>query len=430
MSTPLTILLVTRPLVPPWDEASKNFAYFLAKSISDPNIEFHLLTTRERLDGVGANYIQHPIFRSGQFDFEAKARLAAFLGTKARSFDIVHFLFTPTPLNAFLAKHLVGTRPKTMQTIATLREERWGAREWKQMFFADRLVTYTDHSKQKLEATGFKNVERIYPGIDLEKFSPRPKDPETLRALNLSPDDFVVSYAGEYARLGATDMIADMLIRHLSPLPSSPLQGEVPRTRDGGVPHPHQDSTSSSPSPHYSPLPSPSPLSSSEYTEKHLSSGRGDGIEKTIFLFALRVKNEEDRKKKEEIIERFRVAGILDRVRFSDTVSDVAALYNVADIVTFPVADMAGKFDVPLVILEAYACGRPVILSDLPLFREFSNPNISATIPRGDGDSLWNAIESLHRDETKRNTLGANARVFVEQNFDLKRTAEMYRSYF
>ncbi len=27
------ILLATRPLVPPWDEASKNFAYFLAKHI-------------------------------------------------------------------------------------------------------------------------------------------------------------------------------------------------------------------------------------------------------------------------------------------------------------------------------------------------------------------------------------------------------------
>ena len=143
MSIPTKILFVTRPLVPPWDEASKNFAYFLAKSISDPNLEFHLLTTNEPLEGLGDNCIQHPIFRSGKFDLEAKARLALFLGTKARSFDIVHFLFTPTPQNAFLSKHLVGKRPKTIQTIATLREERWGEREWKRMFFADRLVTYT-----------------------------------------------------------------------------------------------------------------------------------------------------------------------------------------------------------------------------------------------------------------------------------------------
>jgi glycosyltransferase involved in cell wall biosynthesis len=212
-------------------------------------------------------------------------------------------------------------------------------------------------------------VERIYPGIDLERFSPAPKDPETLKKLDLSPDDLIVSYVGEYARLGATDMIADMLIRHFSP---------------------------SSPSPPFK------------------------------FLFALRVKNEVDRKKKEEIKEKLQHAGILDSVRFSDTVSDVAALYSVADIITFPVSNMAGKFDVPLVILEAYACGKPVILSDLPLFQEFSNPQISATIPCGDGEALWNAIKGLRRDETKRKALGTDARAFVERSFNLKDTSSLY----
>ena len=418
MSTPIKILLATRPLVPPWDEASKNFAYFLAKSIRDPQLEFHLLTAAETPEGLGSNCVQHPIFRSGRFDLEAKARLAAFLGTKGRSFDIVHFLFTPTPLNAFLAKHLVGTRPKTVQTIATLREERWNETDWKRMFFADKLITYTEYSKKKLQSAGFENIECIYPGIDLERFSPKPKDSKTLAALNLSPNDFVISYVGEYARLGATDMIADMLVKHL---PSSPSQGEVSRTRDGGVPTSEENSVPSSSST------PPSPLSSGEYTERHLPSGRGDSVEKTIFLFALRVKNDADRKKKEELQERFRQAGILDSIRFSDTVFDVASLYNVADIVTFPVANMHGKFDVPLVILEAYACGRPVILSDLPLFAEFSNPNISATIPRNDGDTLWSAIRSLRADEAKRKALGASTRAFVERSFDIKETSERYQ---
>lgn len=121
------------------------------------------------------------------------------------------------------------------------------------------------------------------------------------------------------------------------------------------------------------------------------------------------------------------MAGILDRVRFSDTVSDVAALYNVADIVTFPVADMAGKFDIPLVILEAYACGRPVILSDLPLFREFSNPHISATIPRGDGEALWQKIAEIRENQNFKSELEKNAREFVRNNFNLLQTAREYK---
>lgn len=225
----IRILLATRPLVPPWDEASKNFAYFLAKSIRDPELEFHLLTTDETLEELGANCVQHPIFGSGHFDLKAKMRLAMFLFTQSHRFDIAHYLFTPTPFNSFLLKNFTWKRPKTIQTIATLREERWDANDWKQMFFADRLVTYTDHSKAKLEETGFSNVERIYPGIDLERFAPRPKDPETLKKLNLSPDDFVVSYVGEYARLGATDMIVDMLIKYLS---------KDHHSREGGNPMP------------------------------------------------------------------------------------------------------------------------------------------------------------------------------------------------
>ncbi|QQS15562.1 MAG: glycosyltransferase family 4 protein [Candidatus Moraniibacteriota bacterium] len=413
MSTPIKILLATRPLVPPWDEASKNFAYFLAKSIRDPQLEFHLLTANETLEELGTNCVQHPIFRSGRFNFEAKARLAAFLGTKGRTFDMVHFLFTPTPFNSFLSKHLIGTHPKTIQTIATLREERWNESDWKRMFFADRLITYTEYSKQKLQSVGLENVERIYPGIDLERFSPRPKDPETLKKLNISPADFVISYAGEYARLGATDMIADMLVKHVSRSPSR-------HSREGGNPD-----TTSQREALASRVCEDIPLSQQNLDPIRQLADRMGG-EDMKFLFALRIKNDADQKKKEEITEKFRKAGILDQVRFSDTVSDVAALYNIADIVTFPVSNMHGKFDVPLVILEAYACGRPVILSDLPIFEEFSNPQISATIPRDNGDALWSAIESLRANEAKRNALGTNARAFVERSFDLKETAKEY----
>ena len=56
------ILLATRPLTPPWDEASKNFAYFLAKSIHDSGLRVHILTTPTRLDDMGDHVIQHPIY--------------------------------------------------------------------------------------------------------------------------------------------------------------------------------------------------------------------------------------------------------------------------------------------------------------------------------------------------------------------------------
>ena len=367
------ILLATRPLTPPWDEASKNFSYFLAKSIKDPELQINILTTPTKLDGLGDTVVAHLIFplydasRAGH-SFSQKVTLSKYLFTKSCQYDIVHYLFTPTALNSALIKNLTYRRPKTIQTIATLREDLYGPEDWKKMLFADRIVTYSDYSKHKLEEVGFENVTKIYPGIDLNLYSPQPKDEATMKHFNITPDDFVLSYFGEYARLGATDMLVEMLVKQLK-----------------------------------------------NNSEKNIR-----------FIFACRVKNDADQKKKDEVVEKLTQAGIIDRVRFSDTFKDMPKLYNLTDIVLFPVENMRGKFDIPLVIIEAYACGKPVIVTDLPIFKEFVSESIATIVPAGNSGDLWNAIKGLISDEGKLKAQGKSARAFVEQYFDLRNTAREY----
>jgi glycosyltransferase involved in cell wall biosynthesis len=89
-------------------------------------------------------------------------------------------------------------------------------------------------------------------------------------------------------------------------------------------------------------------------------------------------------------------------------------------------SDIRGKFDIPLVIIEAYACGKPVILSDLPIFGEFSGERFCATIPRGSRADLSEKLAYLKENKEARETMGRNARTFVEQNFDLKKTVAEY----
>ncbi|MGB5018475.1 MAG: glycosyltransferase family 4 protein, partial [Candidatus Moraniibacteriota bacterium] len=146
------------------------------------------------------------------------------------------------------------------------------------------------------------------------------------------------------------------------------------------------------------------------------------------FVFACRVKHDDDALKKNEIKRRFERAGILHHIRFTDTYTDMPTLYSIADVVVFPVNDMRGKFDVPLVIIEAYACGKAVILSDLPIFGEFSGNDFCVTIPRGDTVALSEKLSYLKENKEVRDTLGRNARTFVEQNFDLEKTVEEYES--
>ena len=70
------ILLLTRPICPPWDEASKNFAYTLAKHARD--FEIHLLTCGKVTD-LPENVIQHSIYSSPKWDLGQKIRAYLFL---------------------------------------------------------------------------------------------------------------------------------------------------------------------------------------------------------------------------------------------------------------------------------------------------------------------------------------------------------------
>ncbi|MDP2837838.1 MAG: glycosyltransferase family 4 protein [Candidatus Moranbacteria bacterium] len=362
-----TVLLATRPLVPPWDEASKNFAYFLGREVR--NYSLTLLTAKELLSGLPESVHQEPIFKSGHFDLGAKVSLFSYLRQSRQSFDITHYLFTPTKQNTSLIKWCAKPQGKTVQTVATLREDLYSKQELQSLLFADRLVVYTELTKQKLERLGFTNVTRIYPGIDLNRYQPQAKDPGILARYHLTLDDFLVIYPGEYTRLGATDMLLTAFTTYFTEHPESDIK----------------------------------------------------------FLFACRVKHKADHVKREELRQAVKQSGLTDKILFEEnTTPDMAALYNTADVVIFPVENLKGKFDVPLVIIEAYACGKSVILSDLPQFSEFTNSDICVTIPKDSGEKL---IESLAYIKQNRNImahLGENARRFAVDHFDLKNTAKQY----
>lgn len=362
------ILLATRPLVPPWDEASKNFAYFLGKEVR--NHELTLLTTPEVLLELPDSVQQVPVFQTSHLDFAAKLRLFSYLRKSRHAFDVTHYLFTPTKQNTRLIKWLAQPSGKTLQTVATLREDLYSSEELKSLLFADRIIVYTDLTKSKLERLGFDNVTRVYPGIDLDLYQPRAKDQTVMATYGLTTDDFFVIYPGEYTRLGATDMLTETFLQYFQTNPDSNMK----------------------------------------------------------FLFACRIKNEADRVKREEIRQAVKQAGLETKILFDEQSATVnmAALYNTADVVIFPVENLKGKFDVPLIIIEAYACGKPVILTDLPQFLEFTNKDICVTIPKDSGEKLIESLAYLKQNREEITRLGENARRYVKDHFDLKNTAKQY----
>jgi len=359
------ILLVTRPIAPPWDEASKNFAFYLAKTLSAFNF---FLLTNGFLPNLPAHIHQKPIYTSNSLSYFQKIRLLKLIRMK-NHFDIIHFMLTPNKLNAFSFKTFLKSRhAKTIQTVATLREDLFSDTDFKDILFADIIITYSDYAKNKLTALGFKNVIRIYPGIDIEHFRKKEKDPKLMEKYGFSASDFVINFAGEYARLEAIDDVAQSFIEIFRSIPNAKLS------------------------------------------------------------LAVRIKNSQDAEKKKEIIKIFEKNNLLDRVAFHDNGSYVMPdIFNLCDISLFPVQNMQGKFDVPLAVIEAMACEKPVIISKLPILLEFAKEDNSVRIEKGNVAQLNAAILDLYNNPEKREMIGKNARKYVAENFDIKNIAEQYK---
>lgn len=357
------ILLVTRPIAPPWDEASKNFAYYLAKSVN--GFDFSVLTPGLIKD-LPEKILQVPIYTKNHLDWSERLRLLK-LAPLVKTFDVAHFMLTPNKLNALAFKlFLTSKNTKTVQTIATLREDLFADEDFKKIIFADLVITYSDYAKNKLEKIGFSNVIRIYPGIDTELYCPAPKDMQTMQSFNLKQDDFVITYPGEYTRLGATDDIVNSLPE---------LFAKIPNAK---------------------------------------------------FIFACRVKNEQDARKKDEVIATLKEKGISDKVVFTDTFSDMPKIYNFSDVVIFPVRNMEGKFDVPLAVIEAMACEKPVVVSNLPILKEFTSEENSVIINPENPAEFVQALATLATDKQLCQRIGAAARLYTQENFDIKDVAQQY----
>jgi glycosyltransferase involved in cell wall biosynthesis len=361
------ILLVTRPIAPPWDEASKNFAFYLARNT--PGFQFGLLTNG-LLPDLPENILQKPIYQSNHFGFLQKLQLLFNLKKLKKEFDILHYLFTPTKINSFWLKNLVkNSAVKTIQTVATLREDLYSDEEIKSLLFGNWIITYSDYAKNKLNQLGLNNVERIYPGIDLAEYKKKDKDSGLMAKYEFKNTDFIINFTGEYSRLQAIDDVISAFAEIAQKIPQAKLS------------------------------------------------------------LAVRIKNCQDQSKKMEVWEKLKNLNILDRVAFHDDGNYLMPdIYNLCDVSIFPVQNMQGKFDIPLAVIEAMACEKPIIISDLPILSEIAKAENSVIIKKGDVPQLVEKILELYNFPEKRLALGRASRKFTAENFDIQKIAQKYQA--
>jgi glycosyltransferase involved in cell wall biosynthesis len=116
------------------------------------------------------------------------------------------------------------------------------------------------------------------------------------------------------------------------------------------------------------------------------------------------------------------------RVVFAGRVDDetLVACYHAADVVCLPSISMAEAFGI--VLLEAMACGKPLVTTDLPTGVAAVNRDgvTGLVVPPNDVGALREALRTLAADEGRRLAFGRAAQAVLEREYAAAVMAERY----
>jgi glycosyltransferase involved in cell wall biosynthesis len=101
----------------------------------------------------------------------------------------------------------------------------------------------------------------------------------------------------------------------------------------------------------------------------------------------------------------------------------MAATVSAAHIVALP----SYREGLPKVLIEAAACGRAVVTTDVPGCRDAIEPGVTGMlVPAHDAYALSQAIAALLSDPKRCHAMGRAGRALAEQAFDIKQVVAQH----
>ena len=300
------VLFVSKPIAPPWNDGSKNLVRDVARHLTRAR---PTVMTLDGAPSLGGNVTMENIYTSpGRFapGLAQNARVVRRL-LSGDAHDLWHFVFAPNPASSTVARvaqrtrRAFGWKGRVVQTIASAPREFDGVAGW---IFGDAIVCVSDWMRGRLMGAGVKQPVRVIPPC---AEAPRPPTTDAMRAirasLDISHDAPIVLYPGDYEVSRGAATVARAV---------AAITRDTPAAR---------------------------------------------------VVFACRAKTPKSAVARGVIEDALRTAGLLDRTRHAGDVTDMHALIAASRVVAFPVDDLYGKVDVPLVLLEAMALGVPIVVA-------------------------------------------------------------------
>ncbi len=349
------VLLVSKPVVPPWNDSNRNLVRDLVAGGS--RYRYHVLTTPDAGPSEG-NFVREPIYSgAGSHAPGLRQNLAVFLRLlRPDSIPFYHFFFAPNRRTSQLVRLALGVK-RRRHVIHTVCSAPASYEGLDRLMFADRVVVLSEHTRRQVEAATSRPVSLIPPSVPVGEPIALERKAAARSALGLPEDRSLVLYAGDYQFSNAAAVCARAL----------------PAMLAGNDAH---------------------------------------------FVFACRVKQEKSRVVEAALKEEIRSQGLAGRVSFFNEVPDMEALAAAATLQVQPADSLYAKMDLPLVLLESLRERVPVVVSDYgPLPEVLGGRDAGLVVPTGNHEALAAAVRSLLADPQRRTAMGETGRQLVLERF-------------
>jgi glycosyltransferase involved in cell wall biosynthesis len=338
----MRVLFVSKPVVPPFDDGSKCLVRDVASALQ--------VAEPTVMVSPGAPALAEHVRREHVYGvasrFAPSGNALAFNRLMfGPPLDVWHFVFAPNAASstaAHVAIRSQRSRGWKGKVVQTVASHPQSFS--RPLFFGDRVVALSEWTRTRLLAAGLSDaVVRVIPPCVREP-TPRASRAETRARLELDDDALLVLYPGDLHVSSGAATLARAIPDVLRAVPGA------------------------------------------------------------RFIFACRNKGARTDAHRDAL--RVALDGLDPYVRQLGSVDDMHGLLAAADVIAFPVDDLRGKVDLPIVLLEAMALGKPLVLASGGPLEELPG----AFVAPGDASALAQTLIDLCNDPGARRAHGEHGR--------------------
>jgi glycosyltransferase involved in cell wall biosynthesis len=363
------LLLTSHPVAPPWNSGDTNLARTLI--MGDTGVRYTFVGDRIDPTPWPTHHERAPLnFRKALPTAREKSRIIRWLAMHPPQVDLIHAVITfqASTFGQRMLMSLPAVRRRPMLITCPTGE----VLPLELLRRARATVVLSRRTERALRQSGVSDVHRIPPGVDLRRFHPEPgSGAAAMLGLDSAP---TLLFAGHHDPGGGLDAALEV---------AGKLRQRIPDLR---------------------------------------------------LLVAMRLRPGEDPGQKgRELRAKAQAAGMGDPGAIVElgAIANIRAAILASHAVLFQPSVLGIKMELPMTLLEALACGRPVAISPLAPLDEISDGSPAVTVADPDQPVVVDHLERLFCDAEYFGDCSAAARELAEDRYGadimVSRYAELYR---